>query len=144
MNDNKLCVSKDCEGLLTLLQNVRANSENHMRQQWTATYYVLLLYAAIIYVSKFFSKAYDCESILVALAIIILLSGIYINWALERSIEMNREIVFDIYEEFPQVDKIIKNRTKLGDKVSLAVFFYIFNSLGCFVTLAILYKCKLL
>jgi len=135
-NDNT-----EYQGLLVLLQNVRANSENHMRQQWTTLYYVLLLYASLVSISYLLNNKVECCGALIILAILAIFacfSGIYIINLLEKSIVTNRDISFKIYDRFDEIKKIINEHGKVESGVSLKWWFFIFNTLGLIVTIVLL------
>jgi len=142
MDDDKKDEKMEREGLLTLLQNIRANSENHMRQQWTTSYYVLLLYAGIIGIQKLIYVNNKCLIILATFILVLLSIGVYffsfyIIYQLEKSIILNRKITFNIYKKFKKINDLIKNHTG-EDGVSLKCLFYVVNGIGCFLTLCVL------
>lgn len=126
------------QGLLVLLQNVRANSENHMRQQWKILYYVLLLYASLVSISNLLNNKVECCGALATLAFIVWISGVYIIKLLEKSIRMNRDISFEIYKRFAKINEIINEHAKVGSGVSLEMLFFIYNTLSLIVTIVLL------
>jgi hypothetical protein len=96
------------------------NSANHIqflkKQQWTITYYCLLLYAAIVAVFKTYLTDASCfeRGVLFATAVVLCVIGCILIFIFEKSMREHRVIVENIYESFPEERKIAFAKTSEG------------------------------
>jgi len=96
------------------------NSANHIqfmkKQQWTITYYCLLLYAAIIALFKTHLAKASCieRGVLFAISTVLCVIGCILIFVFEKSIKEHRVIVKNIYDLFPEEIKIVFARTPSG------------------------------
>jgi glucan phosphoethanolaminetransferase (alkaline phosphatase superfamily) len=102
------------------LVTVLNNSANHIqfmkKQQWTITYYCLLLYAAIIAIFKTHLANASCleRGVLLAISAVLCLIGCILIFTFEKSMKEHRTIVENIYRSFPEEKKIVFANTPSG------------------------------
>ena len=100
------------------------NSANHIqflkKQQWTITYYCLLLYAGIVAVFKTYLTNASCfeKGILFAISAALCVIGCILIFTFEKSMREHRVIVENIYESFPEERKIAFAKTSEGSASS--------------------------
>jgi hypothetical protein len=96
------------------------NSADHIqflkKQQWTITYYCLLLYAAIVAVFKTYLTNASCieKGILLAISTVLCVIGCILIFVFEKSMKDHRVIIENIYESFPEEKKIAFAKTSSG------------------------------
>ena len=96
------------------------NSANHIqfmkKQQWTITYYCLLLYAAIIALFKTHLANASCieRGVLLAISAVLCVIGCILILVFEKSMKEHRVIVKNIYDSFPEEIEIAFAKTPLG------------------------------
>jgi hypothetical protein len=93
------------------------NSSNHIqflkKQQWTITYYCLLLYAAIVAVFKTYFTNASCveRGFLLAISTVLCFIGCILIFVFEKSIKEHRVIIGNIYKSFPEEKNIALAKT---------------------------------
>ncbi len=96
------------------------NSADHIqflkKQQWTITYYCLLLYAAVVAVFKTYLTNASCieRGILFAISAVLCFIGCILVFIFEKSMNEHRVIIENIYESFPEERKIAHAKTSSG------------------------------
>ena len=96
------------------------NSADHIqflkKQQWTITYYCLLLYAAIVAVFKtHFTNASCIERVaLFSISTVLCVIGCILIFVFEKSMKDHRIIIENIYESFPEEKRIAFAKTLSG------------------------------
>jgi len=96
------------------------NSANHIqfmkKQQWTITYYCLLLYAAIVAIFKTHLANATCleRGFLLAISTVLCLIGCILISTFQKSMKEHRTIVENIYQSFPEEKKIAFANTPSG------------------------------
>jgi hypothetical protein len=96
------------------------NSADHIqflkKQQWTITYYCLLLYAAIVAVFKTYFTDASCieRGVLLAISTVLCVIGCILIFVFEKSMKDHRVIIENIYESFPEEKKIAFAKTSSG------------------------------
>ncbi|HVP79497.1 MAG TPA: hypothetical protein VMV04_16550 [Thermodesulfobacteriota bacterium] len=96
------------------------NSADHIqflkKQQWTITYYCLLLYAAIVAVFKTYLANASCieRSVLFAISAVLYVIGCILILIFEKSMNEHRVIMKNIYESFPEEIKIAHAKISSG------------------------------
>ena len=131
----------DQNALLTLLQSIRSNTEFYMRQQWAVTNYAFLLYGAIIGIMnlKLLETKIGCNEKIFASIISTLMCAfaIILIVLLNSSLQANRKMVDDIYDQIPILKKITE---KSPPKTSLTWLFIVLLIVGELTVLWILSK----
>lgn len=85
--------------LIALLQNCAKHIEFMKRQQWTITYYCLLLYVAIFGICRYIKELTSLEKVIVFLpGILICVASCYFIILFRDSIAEHRRIVSRIYK----------------------------------------------
>jgi hypothetical protein len=86
------------------------------KQQWTITYYCLLLYAAIIALFKAHLANASCieRGVLLAVSTVLCVIGCILISVFEKSMKEHRVIVKNIYDLFPEEIKIAFAKTPSG------------------------------
>ena len=96
------------------------NSADHIqflkKQQWTITYYCLLLYAAIVAVFKtHFTNAPCIEGgVLLGISTVLCVIGCILIFVFEKSMKDHRMVIKNIYKSFPEEEKITYTNTLSG------------------------------
>ena len=96
------------------------NSADHIqflkKQQWTITYYCLLLYAAIVAVFKTYLINASCieRGVLLALSAVLCVIGCILILIFEKSMNEHRVIMTNIYGSFPEEIKIVHAKIASG------------------------------
>ena len=108
--------SRNNSFLVAVLNNSADHIQFMKKQQWTITYYCLLLYAAIIALFKtHFTDALCIErGILLAISIALCIIGCVLICKFEKSMKEHRVITENIYNLFPEEIKIAFAKTPLG------------------------------
>ena len=100
------------------------NSTDHIqflkKQQWTITYYCLLLYAAIVAVFKTYLTNASCfeRAVLFAISAVLCVIGCILIFIFEKSMKEHRAILENIYKCFPEERKIAYAETSSGSAPS--------------------------
>jgi hypothetical protein len=100
------------------------NSADHIqflkKQQWTITYYCLLLYAGIVAVLKTYLTDPSCfeRGILFAISAVLCVIGCILIFTFEKSMKEHRAIIENIYKCFPEEKKIAYAEISSGEAPS--------------------------
>jgi hypothetical protein len=91
------------------------------KQQWTITYYCLLLYAAIVAVFRAYLPNASCleRGVLFLFAAGLCVIGCILVFVFEKSMKEHRVIIDNIYEAFPEEKKIALAHTVASTDVRL-------------------------
>jgi hypothetical protein len=108
--------SRNDNFLVAVLNNSADHIQFLKKQQWTITYYCLLLYAAIVAVFKTYLTNASCieRGVLLAISIVLCVIGCILISVFEKSMEEHRVIVKNIYDSFPEELKIAFAKTSSG------------------------------
>jgi hypothetical protein len=96
------------------------NSADHIqflkKQQWTITYYCLLLYAAIVAVFKTHFTNASCieRGVLLGISTVLCVIGCILIFVFEKSMKDHRMVIKNIYKSFPEEEKIAYANTLSG------------------------------
>ena len=96
------------------------NSADHIqflkKQQWTITYYCLLLYAAIVALFKTYFTNTSCieRGVLLVISAALCVIGCILIFVFQKSIEDHRLIIKNICESFPDEKNVAFAKTSSG------------------------------
>ena len=90
--------------LVAVFNNCGDHIQFLKKQQWTITYYCLLLYAAIIAMFKTYLTNASCieRGVLLAISTVLCLIGCILIFIFEKSMKEHRTIIENIYQSFPE------------------------------------------
>jgi hypothetical protein len=105
--------SKNDNFLIALFNNGSNHIQFLKKQQWTITYYCLLLYAAIVAVFKTYFTNASCveRGVLLAISTVLCFIGCILIFVFEKSIKEHRIIMDNIYKSFPEEKNIALAKT---------------------------------
>ncbi len=108
--------SKNDNFLVAVFNNIADDIQFLKKQQWTVTYYCLLLYAAIVAVFKTHFTNASCieRGALFAISTALCVIGCILIFVFEKSMEDHRVIIKNICESFPEEKNIAFAKTLSG------------------------------
>ena len=100
--------SRNDNFLVAVFNNSAGHIQFLKKQQWTITYYCLLLYAAIVAVFRTYLTNASCieRGVLLAISAVLCVIGCILIFIFEKSMTEHRVIMKTIYESFPEEIKI--------------------------------------